>query len=60
MSERFMMTGVPPRNASPMTRASLYERGCTVVIRRSSAAVMLVCGTSRGPSARCSGVTWAW
>ena len=33
-----MMTGVPDRKASPITRASLYERGCTVVMRRSSGA----------------------
>src|SRR5699024_10658888 len=34
MSVRFMITGVPARNASPMSLASLYVRGCTVVIRR--------------------------
>src|ERR671912_412876 len=33
ISERFMMTGIPSRKRSPMVRASLYVRGCSVVIR---------------------------
>ena len=62
MSVRFMITGVPSRNASPILRASLYERGWIVVMRRSSPATG-VCGAACVGSVvrvgRCSGVTWA-
>jgi hypothetical protein len=60
MSDRFMMTGVPSRDASPILRASLYDRGCTVVIRRSSGSgAGAGAGTSAWlPFAR-MGVTWA-
>ena len=33
ISVRFMITGMPSRKCSPMVRASLYVRGCSVVIR---------------------------
>src|SRR6266700_1971740 len=38
ISVRFMMTGMPSRKCSPIVRASLYVRGCRVVILVRSAA----------------------
>ena len=36
ISVRFMITGVPSRKCSPIVRASLYVRGCRVVMRYES------------------------
>src|SRR6266705_5850764 len=42
ISDRFMITGVPVRKCSPIVRASLYVRGCRVVIRVRSVACTVV------------------
>ena len=53
ISVRFMITGVPSRKYSPMVRASLYVRGCRVVIRFCSARCAAQAGDA-GAARRCS------
>ena len=52
ISDRFMMTGVPSRNASPMARASLYVRGWSVVIRDAVAVADAAARTGATAAAR--------